>query len=152
MIQYIDFSKIVESKTLFKTDIKTNWLGGLLMTTTAGWENLLYFSLGLNDGLENYQLKILPRYTKHSQYLLFSNVLWRISINCIDVKVMENITGSSVGWVCVAHLSFCFEETLYRMFHGASYQVSVHLANGFRKDFLEINQSEKRIPCDGHVC
>jgi hypothetical protein len=44
------------------------------MTTTAGWANLLYFSLGLNDGLENYQLKILPRYTKYSQYLLFSNV------------------------------------------------------------------------------
>jgi hypothetical protein len=35
----------------------------------------------------------------------------------------------------------------------ASYQVSVHLVNGFRgEDFLEINQSETRIVCGGHVC
>jgi hypothetical protein len=35
----------------------------------------------------------------------------------------------------------------------ASYQVSVHLARGFRgKDFLEIDQSETRIACGGHVC
>jgi hypothetical protein len=24
--------------------------------------------------------------------------------------------------------------------------------NGFREDFLEINQSETRIACGGHVC
>jgi hypothetical protein len=35
----------------------------------------------------------------------------------------------------------------------ASYQVSIHLANRFqRRRFLEINQSETRIACDGHVC
>jgi hypothetical protein len=35
----------------------------------------------------------------------------------------------------------------------ASYQVSVHLANSFRgEDFLEIDQSETRIACGGHVC
>jgi hypothetical protein len=38
----------------------------------------------------------------------------------------------------------------------ASYQISVHnfiLPSGFREeDFLEINQSETRIACDGHVC
>ena len=35
----------------------------------------------------------------------------------------------------------------------ASYQVLVHLAKCFRgEDFLEINQSETRIACDGHVC
>jgi hypothetical protein len=35
----------------------------------------------------------------------------------------------------------------------ASYQVSIHLANGFREeDFLEINQSETRIGCGGHIC
>jgi hypothetical protein len=26
-------------------------------------------------------------------------------------------TRGSVGWACVAHISFCFEETLYRTFH-----------------------------------
>jgi hypothetical protein len=35
----------------------------------------------------------------------------------------------------------------------ASYQVSVHLAKQFqRRRFLEINQSEARIACAGHVC
>ena len=35
----------------------------------------------------------------------------------------------------------------------ASYQVSVHLAKGFQRRifFLEINQSETRIPFGGHV-
>jgi hypothetical protein len=34
----------------------------------------------------------------------------------------------------------------------ASYQVSVHLAKRFRgEDFLQINQSETRIVCGGHV-
>jgi hypothetical protein len=36
----------------------------------------------------------------------------------------------------------------------ASYQVSVHLARCFQKEkiFLEINQSETRIACGGHIC
>jgi hypothetical protein len=35
-----------------------------------------------------------------------------------------------------------------------SYQISVQLAIRFqmRRLFLEINQSETRIACDGHVC
>ena len=36
---------------------------------------------------------------------------------------------------------------------GASHQVSVHLAKQLqRKRFLEIDQSEKRMACGGHVC
>jgi hypothetical protein len=35
----------------------------------------------------------------------------------------------------------------------ASYQLSIHLAKRFRGDnFLEIDQSEKRIAFGGHVC
>ena len=35
----------------------------------------------------------------------------------------------------------------------AYYQVSDHLAKRFqRKRFLEIDQSETKIACDGHVC
>jgi hypothetical protein len=35
----------------------------------------------------------------------------------------------------------------------ASYQVSVHLAELFqRRRFLEIDQSETRIVCGGHIC
>jgi hypothetical protein len=41
------------------------------------------------------------------------------------------------------------------LFIDAAYQVSIHLAQRFqirREDCLEINQSEKRIACGGHVC
>jgi hypothetical protein len=109
-------------------------------------------------------------------------------------------------YVCVAHLSFCFEKTLYRTFHwyflpnfsslnfiwllgfkedfleitrkknclwwpclltdrdkmsnlyrgpsiNASYHVSYHLAKQLQiRRFLEIDQSETRIACGGHVC
>jgi hypothetical protein len=34
---------------------------------------------------------------------------------------------------------------------GRKHQVSVHWQSGFRGDFLEINQSETRIVCGGHV-
>jgi hypothetical protein len=41
-----------------------------------------------------------------------------------------------------------------RIFQGCfSYHVSIHLAKWFqRRRFLEINQSETRIVCGGHVC
>ena len=32
-------------------------------------------------------------------------------------KQYEKETRGAVGWACVAHLSFCFEETYYRTFH-----------------------------------
>ena len=36
---------------------------------------------------------------------------------------------------------------------GASHQVSIYLAKWFqRRRFLEIDQSETRIACGGHVC
>jgi hypothetical protein len=35
----------------------------------------------------------------------------------------------------------------------ASYQVSVHLAKQFkRRIFVQIDQSETRIACGGHIC
>jgi hypothetical protein len=49
------------------------------------------------------------------------------------------------------------EEEMSNLYRGpptdASYQASVHLAKAFqRRRFLEINQSETRIACGGHVC
>jgi hypothetical protein len=46
------------------------------------------------------------------------------------------------------------EGNLYRgPSKDVSYQVSVHLAQQFqRRRFLEIDQSETRIACGGHVC
>jgi hypothetical protein len=45
-------------------------------------------------------------------------------------------------------------RNLYRgPFIDASYQVSVHLAEGFqRRTFLEIDQLETRIACGSHIC
>jgi hypothetical protein len=49
-------------------------------------------------------------------------------------------------------------SNLYRRLSiDASYQISIYLwfiwLSGFRgEDFLEINQSETRIACGGHVC
>jgi hypothetical protein len=45
-------------------------------------------------------------------------------------------------------------SNLYRIpSKDASYQVSVHLAKQFqRRRFLEMDQSETRIACGGHVC
>ena len=61
-------------------------------------------------------------------------------------------TRGSVGWACVAHLSFFFEETLQNLPLVASHQVSVHLAKQLqRRRFLEIDQSETRMACGGHV-
>ena len=62
------------------------------------------------------------------------------------------ITRGSEG--CVVHISFCFEETLYRAFHRCflpnfgsfGYSVSEE------KIFLVIDQPETRIAYGGHVC
>jgi hypothetical protein len=57
-------------------------------------------------------------------------------------------TGSA-HWA--SSMEICF---LYRWpSKDASYQVSIHLAEWFqRRRFLEIDQSETRIVCGGHVC
>jgi hypothetical protein len=54
---------------------------------------------------------------------------------------------------------FVNESELNEHFHrgpskDASYQISIHLAKHIqrRRFFLEINQSETRIACGGHVC
>ena len=49
------------------------------------------------------------------------------------------------------------KDEMSNLYRGSSidvaYQDSVHLAEGFqRRRFLEIDQSETRIACGGHVC
>ena len=61
------------------------------------------------------------------------------------------ITRGSVGWACAAHLSFCFEETLYRTF----YRCFLPNFNSFGQMVLEaillIDQSQTRTSHGGHV-
>jgi hypothetical protein len=60
-----------------------------------------------------------------------------------------------VGRACVAHLSFCFLRKLNtEPSIGASHQISVHFGKAVseKKIFLEIDKSETKIACGGHVC
>ena len=57
-----------------------------------------------------------------------------------------------MGWACVAHLSFCFEETEYRTSHRCFPPSFGHLAKQLqRRIYLEIDQSETRMACGGPV-
>ena len=70
-------------------------------------------------------------------YLRISKSCWYNPDKGIKCKKLHtNQTRGSVSWVCVTYLSFCFEETLYRTFHGASYQISVHLTTQFQRRIL----------------
>jgi hypothetical protein len=54
--------------------------------------------------------------------------------NILQIQIIWTNTCTTrgpVGWARVAHLSFCFEETLFRTFLGASYQISIKLAKWF---------------------
>jgi hypothetical protein len=48
------------------------------------------------------------------------------------------------------------QDKMSKLYRGpsidASYQISVHLAKRVRRRFLEIDQSETRTACGGHVC
>jgi hypothetical protein len=66
--------------------------------------------------------------------------------------------GRKHPWkLTVLYKDCSFRPNLLNLYRGpsidASYQVLVHLAKQFqRRRFLEIDQSETRIGCGGHVC
>jgi adenine C2-methylase RlmN of 23S rRNA A2503 and tRNA A37 len=71
------------------------------------------------------------------------------------IKLLRiNNTRGSVGWACVAHLSFCCEEILHRTFHiGASYQISIHVATRFqRRRFFRNNQKQEFLMYQNEMC
>ena len=54
-------------------------------------------------------------------------------------------TRGSVDWACVALISFCFEETLYRTFHMCFLPNLVHFATRFqRKRFFNKSTNRKQ--------
>jgi hypothetical protein len=49
---------------------------------------------------------------KREEQCKFKHQDINIELNFISpIKQLHVITRGSVGWACVAHLSFCFEET-----------------------------------------
>ena len=78
------------------------------------------------------------------------------------------LTRGSFGRVCVAHLSFCIEETLYRIFHKcflpnfnyyhkqelpmAAMEILYRLSDFRGEDFLVIDKPERIMAYCGHVC
>jgi hypothetical protein len=69
-------------------------------------------------------------------------------------EISDAIAGKNgLWWPCL--LTYWNEMSiLYRgPSKDASYQVLIHLAKRFRgEELLQINQSETRIACGGHVC
>jgi hypothetical protein len=65
----------------------------------------------------------------HAHISLISTFIWKLkeaALHGLGIwawvlitpgKRWYNKTRDSVGWTCVAHLSFCFEKTYYRTFH-----------------------------------
>jgi hypothetical protein len=96
-----------------------------------------------------------------------------VNIECPDPSTNMATTGHSCFWL-VDFLKIFSSETAWpneskpgrkhpwkvheksNLYRGpsidASYQVSVHLVKWFQRRFLEIDQSETRIACGGHVC
>jgi hypothetical protein len=71
-------------------------------------------------------------------------------------RILE-IDQSETRIACGGHVYKWIWDRNSNLYRGpsidASYQVSVHLTMWFqRRRFLEIDQSETRIACGGHVC
>jgi hypothetical protein len=77
--------------------------------------------------------------------------IWPNSFRGEESKKIRNKNG--LWWPCL----LMDQDRMNNLNRGpsidASYQVSDHLAKQFqRRRFLEIDQSETRIACGGHVC
>ena len=73
---------------------------------------------------------IWPRGFRVEDFFRNKNCLWQPCLLSDQDKMSNHYRGPSID---------------------DSYQVSVHLAKWFQRRFLEINQSERRIACGGHV-
>jgi hypothetical protein len=77
----------------------------------------VYALLSAYNSMGTYSILVcLSRFTLWMQIIgPIAFILFGRMIGNLNVKFLQ--TRGSVGWACVAHFSFCFEETLYRTFH-----------------------------------
>jgi hypothetical protein len=95
----------------WKVNTKTWWLKGFLESGMLS---------------EGHTQIICMRQAKHRSvctcvkiiilFNVFHKIFLVVKMECKATKFSDFI-DSSVGWACVTHFSFCFEETLYRIFH-----------------------------------
>jgi hypothetical protein len=80
--------------------------------------------------------------------------IWQSGVRGEDFLRNQQIRNKNCLWWPCLYMDRDEISTLYREPSiDAFYQVSVHLAKRFqRKRFLEIDQSETKIACGGHVC
>jgi hypothetical protein len=69
------------------------------------------------------------------------------------LEIAQSEKKNCLWWPCLLMVRDKMNNHYREPSIDASYQVSVHLSKRFqRRRLLEINQSEKRIVCGGHVC
>jgi hypothetical protein len=74
--------------------------------------------------------------------------IWPSCVRVIDQSKKKNC----LWWPCLLTEGTKLAIFIRGLSIDASYQVSDHLAMQFQRRFLEIDQSETRIACGGHVC
>jgi hypothetical protein len=88
---------------------------------------------------------------KHGHHRQFLFLIGQLLKKCSPLKAHGQMNGNLPCFLT-------YHDVMSNRYRGstiyyASYQISVHLAKRFqRRRFLEINRSETRIACGGHVC
>jgi hypothetical protein len=79
------------------------------------------------------------------QHMLLQ-IFFIYSQTCFKWLPLGQRTRGSVGWACVAHLSFCFEETYTEppIHVGASHQVLVIWLNSYKEEDIQKSTNQKQ--------